>query len=154
MSLTITSRADRMIDKDAIVLCPYTCCGRNKKCECNTCYNMLSSKKKKIDWRNIIEINGNIKGGKAFIRSELPKYIQDYKLLCAIEMRNVLYRKQKFQVKQDERLARKLEKRMIDEGNVWEIINQKLVRQMFSRGEDGYIGEGVYIDSDSDSDSE
>ena len=74
--LTITARADRMIDRDAIVLCPYVCKGRNKGCECATCLDMLSSEKKKINWKHIIGINGNIKGGKAFIRSELPKHIQ------------------------------------------------------------------------------
>ena len=79
--ISIKERTDRMIAKDAILLNTYTCKGRNYSCECKDCIFLCKSIKKKIDWKTLIHINGNIKGGKNFIRTELPKISNDKKLI-------------------------------------------------------------------------
>jgi len=70
-----------MIAKDAILLNLYTCKGRNYRCECDDCVSLCISVPKKIDWKLLTYLNGNIKGGKSFIRRELPKYSNDKKLI-------------------------------------------------------------------------
>ena len=71
-SITIKQRNDRMISKDGILLNIHRCKGRNYKCACLDCYEFHT--KRPIDWKGIIQLNGNIQGGKKFIRSELPKF--------------------------------------------------------------------------------
>ena len=83
--ISIKERTDRMIAKDAILLNLYTCKGRNYSCECDDCISLCKSIKKKIDWKTLIHINGNIKGGKNFIRTELPKFSNDKKLITKIK---------------------------------------------------------------------
>jgi len=70
-----------MIAKDAILLNLYTCKGRNYRCDCEDCVSLCISVPKKIDWKTLIHLNGNIKGGKSFIRRELPKYSNDKKII-------------------------------------------------------------------------
>ena len=93
--ISIKERTDRMIAKDAILLNLYTCKGRNYSCECNDCYVLCNLTKKKIDWKTIIHMNGNIKGGKSFIRRELPKFAHDKKILTKFKQREEEYQRLK-----------------------------------------------------------
>ena len=82
-SIPLRERKDRMIELDAILTDRYICLGRNKKCFCKSCleylpqYTLGSWKKssKKPDWKFLILVNGNIKGGKNFIRQTFGRYV-------------------------------------------------------------------------------
>ena len=100
--ISIKERTDRMIAKDAILLNLYTCKGRNYSCECEDCISLCVSVPKKIDWKLLTYLNGNIKGGKSFIRRELPKYSNDKKLITKSK-------------KQEEELRRNKKKKMMNE---------------------------------------
>tara|TARA_R110000823_G_scaffold70706_3_gene163043 strand:- start:802 stop:1185 length:384 start_codon:yes stop_codon:yes gene_type:complete len=65
-------------------------------------------RKKKIDWKDIIKLNGNIKGGKTFIRSELPKFVDDRVIKLKVELNERTVKLKKIQIKQDEVMAERL----------------------------------------------
>ena len=106
--LTIPDRDIRMISRDAICLDPYICKGRNKNCECNVCVELVVMRKKKIHWQEIIKLNGNIKGGKTFIRSELPKFVDDKVIKLKVELKERTAKLKKIQIKQDEVMAERI----------------------------------------------
>tara|TARA_R110001606_G_scaffold204211_1_gene352220 strand:+ start:1826 stop:2398 length:573 start_codon:yes stop_codon:yes gene_type:complete len=70
----------------------------------------MKKNRKKIDWKHIISVNGNIQGGKAFIRRELPKHLQDDELLIALTKIQQGLREKKYFEIQDEKYAKKIMK--------------------------------------------
>ena len=65
-------------------------------------------RKKKIHWQEIIKLNGNIKGGKTFIRSELPKFVDDKVIKLKVELKERTAKLKKIQIKQDEVMAERI----------------------------------------------